>query len=168
MKNIEIQLKCDTDSALRMIREGTDPPTGIRLLRIMKDPWFWGKIEKNQIKIWPKGPNKDVSSSYIKGYIDENRDGSIIVGNIVNDPVFRVPTWLLAVAAMIGFPSFGYFMYSFMSMGDRFISALIIWMIFIGILVVGILQRTSEGQEEDLEKLLRKIFEQSAISIKIA
>ncbi len=168
MKNIEIRLKCDTESTLRLIREETDPPTGIRLLRIMKDPWFWGKIEKNQIKIWPKGPSKDISSSYIKGYIDENEDGSIVIGKIVNDPVLRVPTWLLAVVAMVGFPSFGYFMYSFMSMGDHFIPALIISMVSIGILLVGILQKTSEGQEKDLEKFLRKIFQQNAISIKIA
>ncbi len=168
MKNIEIHLKCDIESALKLIGKETDPPTGIRLLRIMKDPWFWGKIEKNQIKIWPKGPNKDISSSYIKGYIDKNEEGSIIVGKIVNDPVLRIPSWLIAVVAMIGFPSFGYFMYSFLSMGDHFIPALIISLLSIGIFFIGIMQRTSEDQEKDLEKFLRRVFEQNAISIKIA
>jgi len=168
MKNIEIHLKCDTESALRLIREGTDPPTGIRILRIMKDPWFWCKIEKNEVKIWPKGPNKDISSSFIRAHINDNENGSVLVGKIVNDPVLRIPSWLLALVALIGFPSFGYFMYSFMSMGNYMIPAFIISIFTIGIFIIGIVQRTSEGQEEDLEKFLRKVFEQSAISIKIA
>jgi hypothetical protein len=168
MKNVEIQLKCDSESALRIIKDQTDPPSGIRIFRIMKDPWFWGKIENNQIKIWPKGPNKDISAAYIKVRIHENDEGSILIGKIVNDPIFRVPAWLLAIAALVGFPAFGYFMYSMMSLGDNFVPAFLITIVSIGIVVVGILQRTSEGQEEELEKFLRNAFGQSAISIKIA
>ena len=103
MKKIEIQLKCDADSALRIIKDQSDPPSGIRILRIMKDPWFWGRIEKNQIKIWPKGPNKHISSAYILGHITENSEGSILSGEIVNDPIFRVPSWLLAIAVLSDF-----------------------------------------------------------------
>jgi hypothetical protein len=168
MKNIEIQLNCDAESAVRMIKDQTDPAAGIRILRIMKDPWFWGEIEKNQIKIWPKGPNKDISAAYFTGQINDNDEGSILIGRIVNDPIFRVPAWLIAIAALVGFPAFGYFMYTFMSMGDNFVPALLITTVSIGIVVIGILQRTSESQEEDLEKFLRNVFGQSAILIGIA
>ena len=168
MKNVEIQLKCNSESALRIIREQTDPPTGIRIIRIMKDPWFWGKIENNKIKIWPKGPNKDISAAYITGQIDEVDDGSILTGKIVNDPIFRVPAWLLVIAASVGFPAFGYLMYSMVSLGDNLIPSFLITIVSIGIVLIGILQRTSEGQEEDLEKFLRSAFGQLAKSIKIA
>ena len=168
MKNVEIHLKCDSESVLRIIKGQTDPVSGIRIFRIIKDPWFWGKIEKNQIKIWPKGPNKDISCAYITGQIDENDEGSILVGKIVNNPIFRIPAWLLAIAALVGFPAFGYFMYSMVSLGDNFVSSFLITIVSIGIVVIGILQRTSEGQEEDLEKFLRSTFGQIAKSIKIA
>ena len=168
MKNVEIHLKCDSESALRIIKGQTDPPSGMRVLKIMKDPWFWGKIEKNQIKIWPKGPNKDISSAYITGQINENGEGSILIGKIVNNPIFRIPAWLLAIAALVGFPAFGYFMYSMVSLGDNFVPSFLITIVSIGIVVIGILQRTSEGQEEDLEKFLRSVFGQIAISIEIA
>jgi hypothetical protein len=168
MKNVEIQLKCNPESALRIIRDQTDPPTGIRVIRIMKDPWFWGKIEKNKIKIWPKGPNKDISAAYITGQINEDDEGSILTGKIVNDPIFRVPAWLLAIAALVGFPAFGYYMYSMVSLGDNFIPSFLTTIVSVGIVLIGILQRTSEGQEEDLEKFLRSAFVQVAKSIKIA
>jgi hypothetical protein len=168
MKNVEIQLKCNPESALRIIRDQTDPPTGIRVIRIMKDPWFWGKIEKNKIKIWPKGPNKDISAAYITGQINEDDEGSILTGKIVNDPIFRVPAWLLAIAALVGFPAFGYYMYSMVSLGDNFIPSFLTTIVSVGIVLIGILQRTSEGQEEDLEKFLRSAFVQIAKSIKIA
>ena len=167
MRSIEIQLNCDTKSALRLIRGETDSPTGIRILRIMKDPWFWCKIEKNEIKIWPKGPKRDIWSSYIKGKFTDDEHGSTLEGKIVNDPVFRIPSWLLAVSVFSAFPSFGYFMYSFMSMGDNLAPAFLIAIVSIGITVIGIFQKISEGQEEDLEKFLRKVFEQKANSIKI-
>lgn len=115
MNRIKILLKYDPASALRVIKDQTYPTTGIRILRIMKDPWYWGKIEKNRIKIWPKGPNKDISSAYIWGHINEAREESVFFGKIVNDPIFKVPSWLLALSALLGFPSFGYLMYSFMS-----------------------------------------------------
>jgi len=168
MKNIEIHLKCDSESVLRIIKDQTDTASGIRIIRIMNDPWFWGKIENNKIKIWPKGPNKDISSAYITGQIDEYDEGSILTGKIVNDPIFRVPAWLLAIAASVGFPAFGYFMYSMVSLGDNFIPSFLITIVSIGIVLIGILQRTSEGQEEDLEKFLRSAFGQVAKSIKIA
>ncbi|WP_394708004.1 hypothetical protein [uncultured Desulfosarcina sp.] len=97
MKNVEIHLKCDSESALRIIKDLTDTASIIRILRIMKDPWFWGTIENNQIKIWPKGPNKNISSAYITGQIDETDGGSILIGKIVNNPIFRIPAWLLAM-----------------------------------------------------------------------
>ena len=168
MKNVEIHLKCDSESALRIIKGQTDPVSGIRIFRIIKDPWFWGKIENNQIKIWPKGPNKDISSAYITGQINENGEGSILIGKIVNNPIFRIPAWLTAIAALIGFPAFGFFIYSMMSLGDYLVPAFLITFVSIGIVVIWILQRTSEGQEEDLEKFLRSVFGQIAISIEIA
>lgn len=149
MKTIQIQLKCNTENALQMLREQTDTPSGFRLFRIMKNPWFWGKIEQNRIKIWPKGPNKDISSAYITGQINDT--GSLFLGKIVNDPVIRIPSWLLAIAAIIGFPSFGYTMYSFFSLGDYYIPAFLTMIVSIGIILIGTLQRTSEGQEEELE-----------------
>ena len=131
----------------------------------MRDPWFWGKIENNKIKIWPKGPNKDISSAYITGQIDENDEGSILTGKIVNDPIFRVPAWLLIIAVFLGFPAFGYFIYSMMSPGDNFVPSFLITIVSIGIVIIGILQKTSECQEEDLEKFLRGVFGQIEMSI---
>jgi hypothetical protein len=168
MKNVEIQLRCDPESALLLIRDQTDPPSGIRMFRILKDPWYWGRIEINQIKIWPKGPNNDISSAYITGQIDAKDEGSVLVGKIVHDPVLRVPSWLLALAALIGSPAFGYCMYAFMSRGGGFVTAFVIALVCTGIVVIGILQRASEGQEEDLEKFLRNVFGPSAISIRIS
>jgi len=168
MKNVEIQLRCDTESALQMLKDQTDPPSGFRLIRIMKDPWFWGKIEQNRIKIWPKGPNKDISSAYITGHIKDTEEGSVLVGKIVNDPIIRIPSWLLALAVLVGFPSFGYTMYSFFSLPRHYVPAFLIMIVSIGIMIIGILQRTSEGQEEELEKFLRKVLSKSAISIEIA
>jgi hypothetical protein len=46
-------------------------------------------------------------------------------------------------------------------------SLLMLVVVSIGIVVVGILQRTSEGQEKDLEKFLQQVFEKDAISTEI-
>ena len=71
-------------------------------------------------------------------------------------------------SGVIGFPLFGYLMYLFLSHGEHFVGVFLITFVSIGIVLIGILQRTSEGQEEDLEKFLRHAFKQTATKIDIA
>ena len=158
MKTFEIRLNCDTSKALEVLMNKTDSPSGIRLFKMSRDPSFWGKFKGNHFRIWPKSGFKDISSSIIKGEINQIQEGTSIKVKIVNAPVIPIPNWLVIIAVFLGFPSFGFLMYSFVSGGKWIAETFILFLFSIFTFLVFILQKSSKVQEEELDRFIKSVF----------
>lgn len=157
MRRIKVFLDCSPSKAREILEKNTSPAKGLRFFSIFAEPMFWAKFHENKAVIWPK-VSKDLSATKMQLNIIPANDGTLITGKIHHYTIIKIPNWLLAISIVSFFFSFIGMVLLFLTLNTTFTLVLIIALLSFLIFYIGLMQRISEGQEEELEKFLNRVF----------
>ena len=160
MRKIEVILSCSPAITFEIIKKNTSPAKGMRLFGNFKDPMFWAKVSANKAVIWPKG-GKDISATKMKLKIMKEQEGTSIKGLIIHYDIVTIPTWLFAISVFSYFIAFIGAALLLLTANEYFVPVFIFALFSFLIFFMGLMQRISAGQEEQLEKFFKDIFKEN-------
>jgi hypothetical protein len=131
------------------------------------EPMFWANINNHRAVIWPKG-GKDLSAVKMKFDIINSESGTLLSGKTLHSNFITIPTWLLAVSVFCYLLGFVGAMFLFLTANEYFVSVFSTALFFFGIFFVGLMQRVSEGQEEQLRKFILDVFKNNIKNTKFS
>lgn len=164
MKKFKIHLNCDKDNVLNILRKNTDSPTISRILRLEKEPMFWGKISDKKAIIWPKGCAKDISATKMKCQVEETDKGVNLLVKIAHHGFVRIPIQLLQLSIIIYFFSAITALCFFFSSNKLFTLFFSATLLSFFIFFVGLMQILSSGQEKQLETFVKNLFKHHEVT----
>lgn len=164
MKKFKIHLNCDKNNVLSILRQNTDSPTVFRMLRLEKDPMFWGKISDKKATIWPKGSAKDISPTKMRCRVEETDAGVNLFVKIAHHGFIRMPIQLLPLSVIIYCFSAITALCFFLSSNELFTP--FFWATLFSFLIffIGLMQTLSSDQEKQLETFVKSLFEHHEIT----